>query len=146
MSPDKVLYKIDLKATIIPGKSAAGFELGIKKESLSKELIEKFVANDLGNTLSSSNVILYFQKNILTQIAVKRNYQGKLESGLGLNDLVKTFSKAYGKFIEGYEDQLIFENLGGLCFEVDETKYSSENWTFKIPSLPIKELYIYKTH
>lgn len=150
----KNIYKIDENAPIIPGKSAAGFTLGIKKSDIDKQVLDLFEFIEIYNKYlpecpplheyRTKDLILHFYENKLTQIGLIGNYKGKLDDNLGLGDLVKDFELKYGDLTEGDEEELVFSNLKGLCFEVDNSKYNSDNWTIEIPKLPIKEIYIYK--
>jgi hypothetical protein len=146
-------YQIDLNAEIIPYKSAGGFELGIMKNDIDKKELAKFEYNEIINKYlpehpplieyKTEDIILHFYENKLNQIGLIGNYAGKLKSNLGLGDLVKDFEKVYGLMTEGDEEELIFANLNGLCFEVDNEKYNSDNWRTAIPNLPVTEIYIY---
>src|SRR5690606_10872348 len=114
--------QIDFLAPIIPGKSAGGFELGMKKDEINNKVIESFAREVIKNKyvpdisltrFSSKDLILFFTNGILDQIGVVGNYKGKLESGLGLGNYVHEFEKIYGQITEGTEDELIFSNLEG---------------------------------
>lgn len=149
-------YKIDLNAAIIAGKSAAGFILGINKEDIDKQVLISFEFIEIYNKYlpdypplneyRTKDVILHFHENKLTQIGLIGNYNGKLDNNLGLGDLVRDFEVVYGNLKEGDEEELVFSNLKGLCFEVDNKKYNSDNWTTEIPRLPVTEIYIYKKY
>ncbi len=144
---------IDLNAEIIPHLSARVLELGILITDIEQQLLDKFDNKEIYNKYlpdfpplieySTNDIILHFYENKLNQIGLIGNYQGKLKSNLGLGDLVRNFEKHYGRITEGDEEQLVFENLKGLCFEVDNEKYNSNNWKTIIPELPVTEIYIY---
>jgi len=146
-------YKIDLNAPIIPGHGAAGLTLGIKKSEIdkydldsfkSKEIVNEYVlTKDKSFEYWTNDIVLFFTNNELTQICLTGNYKGKLDSDLGLGDLVKDFEKIYGQFEEGIEDELIYSNLKGLCFECDYSKFKSDNLR-DISFLPVAEIYIFK--
>lgn len=146
-------HQIDLNAKIVPGQSAAGFTLGTKKNDIEKQVLDSFEFIEIHSKHSSNfpplheyrttSLILHFNQDLLTQIRLIGNYKGKLEANLGLGDLVKDFELHYGQMTEGDEDELIFTNLKGMCFEVDDSKYNSDNWKSEIPNLPVTEIFIF---
>ena len=90
----------------------------------------------------TDEIVLHFYDNKLNQIGLIGNYNGKLESNLGLGDLVESFEKYYGNMKVGDEDELVFTNLKGLCFEVDNKKINSDNWETLVPKLPLKDIVV----
>lgn len=146
-------YQIDLNALIIPGQSAGGFSLGLKRDDIEKQILDSFEFSEIYNKYlpdfpplleyQTEDLILHFDKDELTQIGMIKNYKGKLESNLGLGDLLKDFEVASGQMIEGDEDELIFTNLKGLCFEVDFTDFNSNNWMTLIHNRLVTEIYIF---
>ncbi len=146
-------YQIDLNVPIIPGQSAGGFSLGLNKADIDKQILDSFEFREIYNkylpdfpplhVYSTEDLVLHFSKDKLVQIGVTRNYKGKLVINLGLGDLVKDFEVTYGQMIEGDEDELVFTNLKGLCFEVDYTDCNSDNWMTLIPNRPVTEIYIF---
>ena len=147
-------YQIDLNAEIVPGQSAAGFSLGTEKNDIEKQVLDSFEFIEIHSKYSpnspplheyrTADLILHFNQDLLTQIRLIGYYKGKLKSNLGLGDLVKDFELHYGQMTEGDEDELIFTNLKGMCYEVDDSKYNSDNWKSEIPSLPVTEIYIFE--
>lgn len=64
-----------------------------------------------------------------------------------LNKLqIESIEAVFGDMVEGDEDQLIFSNLKGLCFEVDSSTYTSANWKVEIPKQQVTEIYIYEEY
>lgn len=146
-------YQIDLNAPIVPGHSAAGFTIGMMIRDIDAEVLGSFRFTEKINKYisdlpplheySTDDIILYFNRDKLTQIGLMGNYKGKLETNLGLGDMVRDFEKKHGAMKQGGEDELSFANLKGLCFEVDYSKYNSGNWKTAIPNLPVTEIYIF---
>ncbi len=145
--------KIDLNAPIVAGKSAAGFMLGMQKNDVSKEVLNLFTVTEIINEyvkdLSlykyyTDEVILFFEQDQLTQIGLFNNYKGTIHNELGLGSVVRDFETVFGDMVEGDEDQLVFSNLKGLCFEVDASTYTSANWKVEIPKQKVTEIYIYE--
>lgn len=147
-------YQIDSNAPIIPGQSAGGFSLGLKKSEIENHVLDSFEFREIYNKnlpdfpplheYRTENIVLHFEKDTLTQIGLINNYKGRLDSNLGLGDLVKDFEVVYGKMIEGEEDELIFTGLSGLCFEVEFTDCNSDNWMYLLLTRPVTEIYIFK--
>jgi len=149
------VHKIDLNAHIVAGKSAAGFMLGMQKNDVSKEVLNLFTVTEIVNeyvkNLSlykyyTDEVILFFEQDQLTQIGLLNNYKGTVYNELGLGSVVKDFETVFGDMVEGDEDQLVFSNLKGLCFEVDSSTYTNANWKVEIPKQKVTEIYIYEEY
>jgi len=147
--------KIDLNAPVVPGKSAAGFSLGIQKNDVSKEDLDLFTVTEIVNEYVkgpplykyyTDEVVLFFEQDQLMQIGLFNNYKGTVYNDFGLGSVVKDFETVFGDIVEGDEDQLIFSNLKGLCFEVDSSTYSSTNWKIEIPKQKVTEIYIYEEY
>lgn len=149
------VHRIDLNAPIVAGKSAAGFMLGMHKNNLSKEVLNLFTVTEIVNEhvkdLSlykyyTEEVTLFFKDDKLSQIGLFNNYKGTVYNELGLGSVVKDFETVFGDMVEGDEDQLVFSNLKGLCFEVDSSTYTSANWKVEIPKQKVTEIYIYEEY
>lgn len=91
----------------------------------------------------NEHIVLWFTNDILSQIGLTYGYTGKLSSGLGIGDLVSEFEAIYGGMYEGDEDELEFQNLPGLCFDVDYQGISEANWREIIPGRPVKWLHLF---
>jgi|GEM_PF-3540097 hypothetical protein len=137
------MNQLDLSAPIIPGVSAAGYTLGSSLNELTA--LQTFELKTYLKTCReyhSENVILFLENSTLKQICVRGNYKGTLSSNLGIGDCVKDFEKLYGPVHEGPEDELIFQNLKGLCFEVNGN-FDWKNWLVTIKDQSITDIYVF---
>jgi hypothetical protein len=145
---------LNLTAKIIPGESAGGFTIGMKIDNIPAEKLSYFEVKNMlkfseivenHRRFISDNLVLYTTDNIITQIGVFGNYLGKTDEDLGIGNLVVEFEKVYGRLSEGEEDELVFSNLKGLCFEPEYSNFDSNiDWRIAISHLKVGAIFIYK--
>lgn len=147
-----MIHAIDLRAPIVPGKSAAGFTLGTSIHSIDPAVLRGFhyeeVKNDFlkpedrAKKYIQHDVVLYFERDTLTQIAVMRNYVGKIEGKLGIGRTVSEFEELFGGVKGDDEGNMVFSNLRGLCFECNQGD-RSEHWEEEIRAMKVEEIYVF---
>lgn len=116
----------DLNAPIIPGNSAVGLQLGMKKENINPNDLESFNSSRTKFINMHGEVELYFyehfdlvfDENRLIEIELFNEYKGKLPCQVGLGDDVKDLEKAYGRWELSIPlgDRFAFPNLKGFTF------------------------------
>lgn len=127
----------DIEAPIIPGKSAAGLVLGLSIHELGKDALKNwqswiieadYITYQKGRrnlsrqetiVYSSQNYTLFFEKQILTQICVSGNYQGKYQQIFGVGS---TMCQAQQQLdvccIERLADKIEFFGVHGMWFDI----------------------------
>jgi hypothetical protein len=135
--------RFDLKAPIIPGKSAAGVQLG---GNISKILAW---AKPVTITPLTQGKCYYFgsvelwvnNESKVTQIGLHAGYQGKVANTIGIGSTLGEVAASVGPVIEDEEDNLVVQGLAGCCFEThqwQQQKNALPDFTAKI-----NEIYVF---
>lgn len=126
---------IDLDAPIIPGKGAAGLVLNAQIEPIleenpgvfkSEKIVNSFVPVNLTRYRSPA-VDLWEEDGCIVQIMVHSEYQGKLDSKIGIGSTVADIQHLYGQCEEDEDDNLIIKEIPGLYFDVTGSFPNKEN-------------------
>ncbi len=138
-----------LDGIIIPGDSISGIKLGQSIEAILKIINNDYVRlseNGIGGTnIEVENGAFYFQNNILDQIAVFGDFNGKLYKNIGIGCTPKEFM-SYGyryKEINDYDIvEMLYEleGISGLAFTLGETE---DDYTWDEMSAPIEAIFVY---
>lgn len=119
---------LDLEAPILPGHSAAGYQIGTPIEALPKEELARFQRAALAARFGKSRGFRYTAEQVslwvdaegsIEQIAVKAGYRGKLLGTVGLGMTIADLERLIGSVAVDGEDALSIFGLWGLCFELD---------------------------
>ena len=143
----------DLNSPIIPGRSAAGLNLGISLDDVNPVALqslnwskESHIINDKQthwDEYSSPDLYLRFIDGVLSTIGVMGKYQGKIMQGLGIGDKVDLFEHVFGNLMEGDEDELTFERVQNqLWIEVNEMENISGNWLIEVKKRFVTGIFI----
>jgi hypothetical protein len=109
----------DLDAPIVPGKSAAGFNLGEAISGLLKRI------QPVGRRQESQYTVYEFVAvkvwslaDLITQIGVYDGYRGRLNRAIGIGATIAEIESCFGaKVVEDEEDNLIADGVLGCSFE-----------------------------
>lgn len=113
-----ILVIPDLQATIIPGKSAAGLEIGSFLGDLLSHahFVTATPASDLLRH-EFGPVKVWALHGIISQIGVYEGYEGKLE-GVGIGSTIADLEdQCHWRLLEDEEDNLVVDGKPGLAFE-----------------------------
>src|SRR5579883_3291451 len=144
---------MDSTAPIIPGKSAAGILIGSSIETILKEQDVDFLIEEVKNPFMTRTlplmrycsvmVDLWVKAGAICQIMVHDGYTGKLLETIGLGSTIADVETQIGPWGEDEEDNLIIQNLPGLCFTVEGYFSDLKDPAFR--QATIKEIYVFKT-
>ncbi len=149
----KKYYTINLNAPIVPGKSAAGFRLGILRSEIDKEVMKQFRYQEVKNDYLEAadrtkkyltdDVILWFEHDTLTQITVMGNYKGLAAKSVGIGNTLGDFEIPFGDVRHDREvSAFVFGNLDGMCVESEDGDVN-ETRTDILRGKVVKAIYIY---
>jgi hypothetical protein len=133
---------INYNAPIIPGQEAGGIRLGSNVEETLKGVsglfeIERHNVPGAGESrslrYSSANIDLWVKDNIIWQIMLHGDYQGKVLDKVGIGSTLADVRKYLGD-IKVDMDNIIVKGLPGVAFEPEKDDESS----------PIIEIYVYE--
>jgi hypothetical protein len=135
----------DLSAPIVPGKSAAGIELG--------QSIAEIIKNNQPTNVQSyekstrycfNSVDLWIEVGRVIQIGVKRGYHGVVQGAIGIGSSIYDVQLTLGKVIHDDEDNLTVPTIAGWCFETETWQYGPEI-DDNLDSL-ITKIFVYAIH
>ena len=120
---------MDLDAPIIPGRSAAGYELGMPLEAIPPQELALFQPSPYrdahgqptdGRRYEATSVVLYVDPDgRIGQIGVRAGYRGKLLERIGVGMTIAAIERLIGPVALDEEDVLTIFGLWGLCLELD---------------------------
>lgn len=133
----------DLDAPIIPGKSAAGVQLGDNISAI-LEWAKPHTISPLtqGKSYHFGSVVLWVNnENKVTQIGLYPGYRGKVVKAIGIGSTLGEVASTVGTVVEDEEDNLIVLGLSGCCFETHQWQQRQND----LPDLAakIKEIYVF---
>ena len=110
----------DLSAPIIPGKSAAGIELGQAIDEVIKFNQPNEITIHGDSTKYNFNQVVFWANNgRVFQIGVKLGYQGSIQGKVGVGTTIHDVQLTFGEVSEDGEDNFIVSNFLGWCFETE---------------------------
>ncbi|HEY7356911.1 MAG TPA: hypothetical protein VH590_10615 [Ktedonobacterales bacterium] len=119
----------DLDAPLIPGRSAAGYFIGMSLEEVPQQELARFQRVPLpdffgkpsGFRCEAASVTLWVNpEGCIRQIGVHHGYRGKLFERVGLGMTIADLERLIGPVAEDEEDALTIFGIRGLCFELDQ--------------------------
>ena len=115
---------IDIDAPIVPCVEAAGLKIYQKLSCIpeSFQFDERTKDDGLYKPhifgYDSDNVRIMIYKNIILEITVFGNYQGKILGSIGIGSTLEDVERLLGPWEEDDDDQLVVRGLAGLYLEV----------------------------
>jgi len=110
---------LDLRATIEPGKAAAGISLGDSVVHLSHAgLATKRELGGGAELLDFGPVRVWAKGGVVDQIGVRGEYAGYISgTAISVGSTIQQVMDAIGPVVEDDCDNLVVAHLPGLCFE-----------------------------
>jgi len=112
---------IDLDASIVPGKAAAGISIGSAVSELLAN-IRPLTAIKLSGSerLDFGTIKIWARNGIVTQVGVYSGYRGMLQTTIHIGSTIADVEDCFGCPVEqDEEDNLIVPNSPGWCFETE---------------------------
>jgi hypothetical protein len=115
---------IDLDATIVPGKSAAGVSVGgAVTELLATVHSQSTTRLAIGEKHDLGSVKVWAKHGVIFQVGVYSGYRGVLQPGIGVGSTISDVEDSFGRSVqEDEEDNLVVPNSPGWCFETEGWK------------------------
>lgn len=139
----------NLDAQIVPGRSAAGIEIGqpiaavlaAESDLLVAEPVINQVLGDTGITRYRSPAVdLFVENGIVTEIMVHDGYRGQLMGRIGIGSTIDDIERLIGPCEEDEFDDLVITNMLGLAFEIAGSFPGLTDPAYRFA--PIKEIMI----
>lgn len=112
---------LDLRAPIVPGKSAAGVMLGQSAQEI--RVTPKAVSTlDGGEFLEFDSVFLWVVDGLVDRICVSGVYGGLIGDTVGIGSTLQQAQDSLGPVIEDESDNLVVVGLPGLSLETEAWK------------------------
>ena len=141
---------MNIEASIVPGESAAGIQLGSLIEEILKEQEPYFISEEVVNPVAllpittryhSAMVDLWVKDGSIYQIMVHNGYRGKLMNKIGLGSTIADIEMHIGVVEEDEEDNLVIRDIPGVGFEIEGYFPGLKDPAFRFA--PIKEIYVF---
>jgi hypothetical protein len=136
--------RLDPEAPIVPGRSAAGIDLGSRIEDILADIAHLLTPEPTVSPYSESvttryhsdSVDLWERGGIVRQIGVHGAYRGKLMERIGLGSTIADIETHIGECEESEEDNGAIKGLPGLCFDAEgDFPPAPHGVVFKHPAL-----------
>ncbi|HLQ28238.1 MAG TPA: hypothetical protein VK140_03260 [Ktedonobacteraceae bacterium] len=145
---------MNIEASIVPGESAAGIQLGSRIEEILKEQETHFLSEEIVHPLlpspttlrryRSAMVDLWVREGIVDQIMVHDGYRGKLMDKIGLGSTIADIEMQIDAWEEDEEDNLVIRDLPGVGFEIEGYFPDLKDPAFR--HAPIKDIYVFQAN
>ncbi len=119
---------MNIEAPIVPGRSAAGIQLGSPIEEVLNEHKNSFDSGEVVKPTFPVRVTTRYRsamvdvgviKGKVEQIMVHDGYRGKLMGKIGLGSTIADIERYIGAVEEDEEDNLVIRDFPGLVFEIE---------------------------
>ena len=140
---------MNIEAPIVPGRSAAGIQLGSPIEEVLNEHKNAFSSGEVVNIspsfplnirYRSAMVDVWAVEGTVEMIMVHDGYRGKLMGKIGLGSTFADIERYIGAWEEDEEDNLVIRDFPGLFFRVEGYFPDLKDPAFR--HAPIKEIYV----
>jgi hypothetical protein len=113
---------MNLSDPIVPGVSAAGVRIGddIKRVLLGSGAPSAVHGDPGRERYEFGTVTIWAKAGRVEQIGVRKPYEGRLASGVGLGSTIADVVESTGTVIEDDEENLVVAGQPGWCFETEE--------------------------
>jgi hypothetical protein len=113
---------IDLDASIVPGKSAAGVLVGSIVSELPATVPSQSTTKMPSGEKHDFGAVKVWAKNgVIIQVGVYSGYRGSLQPGIRVGSTISDVEDSFGCSVkEDEEDKLVVPNSPGWCFETEE--------------------------
>ncbi|MDA2920839.1 hypothetical protein MYX76_15345 [Desulfobacterota bacterium AH_259_B03_O07] len=139
--------KINLEAPIIPGKTAAGINIGSSEKTVLAALPEPKSVEELyeGYKLIFDSIWVVIEKERVTFIGVSKGYKGRLPSGMGIGSKIRDVIKCYGDIEVGEQGSLRVVGAKDWGFDTEEWVQESKEIP-KIIAAPLTKIFVHEPY